>query len=37
MLNEKLNGGKTKAPMKREDRDFHCDTLEEHNHTAHKH
>ena len=29
MLNEKMNGGKTKVPMKRADRDFHCDTLEE--------
>jgi len=29
MLNEKLNGGKTKPPMKREDRNFECDTLEE--------
>ena len=29
MLNEKLGGGKTRVPMKREDRDFHCDTLEE--------
>lgn len=29
MLNEKLNGGKTKVPMKRGDRNFHCDTLEE--------
>ena len=29
MLNEKMNGGKTKVPMKRGDRNFHCDTLEE--------
>ena len=29
MLNDKMNGGKTKAPMKRGDRNFHCDTLEE--------
>lgn len=29
MLNEKMNGGKTKPPMKREDRNFECDTLEE--------
>ena len=29
MLNEKLNGGKTKIPMKRKDRNFECDTLEE--------
>ena len=29
MLNEKLNGGKTKAPMRRKDRNFECDTLEE--------
>jgi hypothetical protein len=28
MLKEKMKGGKTKAPMKREDRNFHCDTLE---------
>ena len=28
MLNEKLNGGKTKIPMKRKDRNFECDTLE---------
>ncbi|TXD48461.1 amidohydrolase family protein [Polaribacter sp. IC073] len=28
MLNEKMNGGKTKVPMKRGDRNFHCDTLE---------
>ena len=28
MLNDKMNGGKTKAPMKRGDRNFHCDTLE---------
>ena len=28
MLNEKMNGGKTKAPMKRGDRNFQCDTLE---------
>lgn len=29
MLQEKLGGGKTRAPMKREDRDFECDTMEE--------
>ncbi|WP_299013486.1 amidohydrolase family protein [uncultured Polaribacter sp.] len=29
MLNEKMNGGKTKPPMIREDRNFECDTLEE--------
>jgi hypothetical protein len=29
MLNEKENGGKTKPPMKRKDRNFECDTLEE--------
>ena len=29
MLNEKMNGGKTKVPMKRGDINFHCDTLEE--------
>ncbi len=29
MLKEKMGGGKTKAPMKRSDRNFHCDTLEE--------
>ncbi|WP_198519840.1 amidohydrolase family protein [Polaribacter sp. ALD11] len=29
MMNEKMNGGKTKAPMKRKDINFHCDTLEE--------
>jgi hypothetical protein len=28
MLNEKMKGGETKEPMKRKDRDFHCDTLE---------
>ena len=28
MLNEKMKGGKTKAPMKRGDINFHCDTLE---------
>ncbi|MDB4199024.1 amidohydrolase family protein, partial [Polaribacter sp.] len=28
MLKEKMKGGKTKAPMKREDRNFHCDTSE---------
>jgi adenine deaminase len=28
MLKEKMKGSKTKAPMKREDRNFHCDTLE---------
>ena len=38
MLNEKLNGGKTKAPMIRGDRNFHCNTLEgNHNHEEHKH
>ncbi|MGB0891726.1 MAG: amidohydrolase family protein, partial [Flavobacteriaceae bacterium] len=26
MLNEKMNGGKTQAPMKRKDKNFHCDT-----------
>ena len=29
MLQEKLGGGKTRVPMKREDRDFECDTMEE--------
>ena len=29
MLKEKLGGGKTQAPKKREDRNFECDTLEE--------
>ncbi|WP_299665313.1 amidohydrolase family protein [uncultured Polaribacter sp.] len=29
MLNEKMNGGKTQAPVKRKDRNFQCDTLEE--------
>ncbi|WP_439131328.1 amidohydrolase family protein [Polaribacter sp.] len=29
MLKEKMGGGKTKAPMKRKDRNFECDTLEE--------
>ena len=29
MLNEKLGGGKTRVPMKRKDRNFECDTLEE--------
>ncbi|UAM99237.1 amidohydrolase family protein [Polaribacter litorisediminis] len=29
MLKEKMNGGKTKAPIKRGDRNFQCDTLEE--------
>ena len=29
MMKEKMGGGKTKAPMKRSDRNFHCDTLEE--------
>ncbi|MCI2228123.1 amidohydrolase family protein [Polaribacter sp. MSW13] len=29
MLNEKMGGGKTQVPMKRKDRNFHCDTLEE--------
>ena len=28
MLKEKMKGGKTKAPIKRKDRNFHCDTLE---------
>ena len=28
MLNEKMKGGKTKAPIKRGDINFHCDTLE---------
>ena len=28
MLKEKMKGSKTKTPMKREDRNFHCDTLE---------
>jgi imidazolonepropionase-like amidohydrolase len=28
MLNEKMKGKDTKIPMKREDRNFHCDTLE---------
>ena len=28
MLNEKMKGGKTKAPVKRGDINFHCDTLE---------
>ena len=28
MLNEKMKGGKTKAPVKRGDVNFHCDTLE---------
>jgi imidazolonepropionase-like amidohydrolase len=28
MLSEKMKGAKTKAPMKRGDRNFHCDTLE---------
>lgn len=26
MLNEKMNGGKTQTPMKRKDKNFHCDT-----------
>ena len=29
MLKEKLAGGKTQTPKKREDRNFECDTLEE--------
>ena len=29
MLKEKMGGGKTKAPMKRKDRNFECNTLEE--------
>ncbi len=29
MLKEKMGGGKTQVPMKRKDRNFHCDTLEE--------
>ena len=29
MLKEKMGGGKTQVPMKRGDRNFHCDTLEE--------
>lgn len=29
MLKEKMGGGQTKAPMKRRDRNFECDTLEE--------
>ena len=29
MLEEKLGGGKTQVPMKRNDRNFECDTLEE--------
>ena len=29
MLKEKMGGGKTQTPMKRKDRNFHCDTLEE--------
>ena len=29
MLKEKMGGVKTQVPMKREDRNFHCDTLEE--------
>ncbi len=28
MLKEKMSGGKTQAPMKRQDRNFHCDTEE---------
>ncbi|MFQ3306443.1 MAG: adenine deaminase, partial [Polaribacter sp.] len=28
MLSEKMKGAKTKAPLKRGDRNFHCDTLE---------
>ena len=27
MLNEKMNGGKTQAPVKKSNKDFHCDTL----------
>ncbi len=29
MLKEKMGGAKTQVPVKREDRNFHCDTLEE--------
>jgi imidazolonepropionase-like amidohydrolase len=29
MMKEKMGGGKTQVPKKREDRNFHCDTLEE--------
>ena len=29
MLKEKMDGAKTQVPVKREDRNFHCDTLEE--------
>lgn len=29
MLKEKMSGAKTQVPAKREDRNFHCDTLEE--------
>jgi hypothetical protein len=29
MLKEKMGGAQTRVPMKREDRNFHCDTLEE--------
>ena len=29
MLKEKMGGAKTQVPMKREDCNFHCDTLEE--------
>jgi adenine deaminase len=29
MMKEKMGGGKTQVPQKREDRNFHCDTLEE--------
>ncbi|MDD7913870.1 amidohydrolase family protein [Polaribacter ponticola] len=29
MLKEKMGGGKTQTPMKRKDRNFHCDTNEE--------
>ena len=29
MLKEKMGGGKTQVPVKRGDRNFHCDTLEE--------
>jgi hypothetical protein len=29
MLKEKIRGAKTQVPIKREDRNFECDTLEE--------
>jgi adenine deaminase len=29
MLDDKMNGGQIKAPMKRKDRNFQCETLEE--------